>query len=60
MPLTAIDIVREELRKIQVAQNECVTPSGVVKREHKYRYKMLVGLAQEFKNSLDWLEKTYQ
>ena len=55
--MTALDAVNLEIRKIQYAMQQCVSPEGYVHNHHKYRYKMLVSLLAEFKRSKDWLEE---
>jgi hypothetical protein len=54
-PLTALDCVKGELLKIQVAQADCLSECGVVKNSMKYKYKLLIQRSNEFKAALDWL-----
>lgn len=56
----AINTMKRELMKIQRAQNDCVTGSGVVRRECRYKYQMLTRQAAAFKESIDWMEKMYE
>ena len=57
--MTAIETLKEELRKVLVAQQECVTDDGVVKNGYKYRYCHLIETASQLKKSINWLEALY-
>ena len=52
-----IKTLKEELWKIQKAESECIDEYGVIKHEHKYRYKMLVEQAVSFRQCIEYLEK---
>jgi len=53
---TAIEEMKAELRRIQIAQEECINEYKIVKTSHRYRYQILVRQAKEFKDSIAWLE----
>jgi len=56
----AIKDLKEELRKVQEAQWECVAESGYIINSKRYRYKELMRVAKELKGAIDWLEKLYK
>ena len=56
----AITMMKRELSRIHVAMNECITDSGFVRNECKYKYQMLVEQAKSFQESIAYLEKMYQ
>lgn len=51
--------LRDELRKIQQAQETCVTASGYVRASDRYRYAMLTERAKSLKESIEWLEAQF-
>lgn len=53
--MTLIEELKAELAKLQQAQEECVDEFGMVKPESKYKYKMLVTQAHDFKSCIEWL-----
>lgn len=57
--LTAIDCIREEIRKLNEAANKCIDEYGVLKSEHKYRYQMIVQALEECRRGLKWLEESF-
>lgn len=50
-----IETMKHELRKIEIAGNECMTDSGHVKTECRYRYQTLVNQARAFQESIAWM-----
>lgn len=58
--MDALTTLKEELKKIQQAQAECTTESGFVRPEHRYRYQILTQKAASFRESIDWMERTFQ
>ena len=58
--MTALETLREELAKIQRAENECVNEFGIVKPGCRYRYQILIQQAKDLKSSINWLSKVYE
>jgi hypothetical protein len=55
--MTALDTLRHELTRIQQAQSECVTDSGLVRTECRERYQILTRKARAFRESIEFMEK---
>ena len=55
--MTAIQTIRKELADVQVAQSECVTETGYVRPDSRYRYQTLIDIAGNLKKSLDYLQE---
>lgn len=57
--MTALETLKEELRKVQEAQAECMSESGVIKSYKKYEYMILTQTARDLKGSIDWMTALY-
>lgn len=58
--MTAIQAMQIELRRIQQAQNECITEEGFVRTECRYKYQMLTNKARSLSESIEWLTSMYK
>lgn len=58
--LTAIQTLKLELLRVQMAMSELVNDSGIVYAGNKYRYQLLVKEASQIKGSIEWFVKLKQ
>ncbi|NCU33286.1 MAG: hypothetical protein EOM23_10250 [Candidatus Moranbacteria bacterium] len=57
---TAIQTLKSELERIQQAQADCITESGFVRTECRYRYQLLVRKAKEISGSIAYMKEVYR
>mgnify|MGYP000995275197 CR=1 FL=1 len=58
--MTAIETLKEELRRVQEAQGECVNEYGYVVPHCRYRYQILLRRAMDLKGSIDFMQDIYR
>ena len=54
--LTTQEVLQRELRRILVEQEGCISEHGIVMNKYKRRYQELVRSANDFRNSIEWLQ----
>lgn len=52
-----INNLKEELTRLQQAQNMCIDEHGYIYSHYRYKYQMLVEQIRELKSSIEWLDK---
>ena len=58
--MTAIEAMKIELAQIQKMQMDCISESGFIKSNHRYKYQILTEQAEHFKKSIEWMEALYK
>ena len=53
----ALDELKKELLKIEKDQSECISESGYIINNLKYKYNNLIREASELKRAINYLEK---
>lgn len=54
--MTTIQTLQLELDRLQAMADECVTESGHIRGESRYKYQMLIRKAHAMRESISWLE----
>ena len=57
--MDAITAMTKEVERISIAMAECVSDSGYVKPQHRYRYYLLAQEHASFFKAIKWLEDLY-
>lgn len=57
--MTAVESMKREIRIIQRQQSECMSEDGVILNHRKYEYQTLCQEAKKYKDSVDWMERTF-
>jgi hypothetical protein len=57
--MNAIESIKEELRRVQEAQYECVNKWGYVHGHCRHRYQLLLRKARDLQGSIEWLQAMY-
>ena len=57
--MTALQTMHKVLTKTQQAQNRCITASGRVLSQHRYRYQILCSKAKTIRDGILFLEDIY-
>ena len=58
-PMTALQTMKKVLTQTQRAQNRCLTASGRVLSQHRYRYQILTEKAVTIRDGIKFLEDIY-
>ena len=58
--MSGLEILKEEMAKIQLGQVECIGDSGFIKSSHRYRYQLLTEQARDLRKSIKWMEALYK
>ena len=52
-----LEEIKQETRRLQVAQNECVSEYGHIKSGNRYKFQMLMDQIVDLKECVVYLEK---
>lgn len=53
---TALETMKSELRRVQLAQQECLSETGYVRPCYRYKYQILVERGVMLREGIEYLE----